>query len=107
VQDSPIVLIVDDEPIVRDVTQRMLQLAGYSTLTTADGVEALDLCTSSARPIDLLLTDIKMPRMNAADLAHCLAEHKPGMPIMFMTGNASDSEAREYFPPSRDWMGTQ
>jgi CheY-like chemotaxis protein len=72
----------------------MLQLAGYSTLTAADGVEALDLCTSSTHPIDLLLTDIKMPRMNGADLAYCLAEHRPGMPIMFMTGNASESEVK-------------
>ncbi len=94
--DTPkTVLVVDDEPIVLGIARKALERAGFSVVTAENGQSALDLCTGLERSIDLLLTDIKMPRMNGVELARCIADHKPGVPILFMTGNASDSEAKE------------
>lgn len=83
-----VVLLAEDEPLVRDVTARLLRSFGYAVLEAEDGAAALALAASYPGPIDLLLTDIVMPHLDGTALAARLAEQRPAMPVVFMSGYA-------------------
>lgn len=67
------ILVIEDEPLVREVLQITLQRSGFRVLMAGGGDEALDVCESSTEPIDLVLTDIVMPGTSGTDLAAYLA----------------------------------
>ncbi|HEU4587628.1 MAG TPA: PAS domain S-box protein [Gemmatimonadales bacterium] len=81
-----VALIAEDDALVRDMTARVLTEAGYTTLVAENGQVALDLVHRHAGRIDLIVTDIGMPEMNGYELARCLREQYPGVPVLFMTG---------------------
>ena len=88
------VLLVEDEPAVRQVTRAVLEIGGYRVLE-ADGPAAAEHIASNVEiAIDLLLTDVVMPGMNGAELARRLRELRPELVTLFMTGYA-DSEIRQ------------
>jgi len=80
------VLVVEDEPPVREVLSRTLAEAGYDVLQASNGLEALDLVARRARPVDAVITDLRMPGMGGRELAARLAERVPAPPILFMSG---------------------
>jgi CheY-like chemotaxis protein len=88
------VLVVDDEPVVARYAQTVLERAGYTVMTAFDGQDALQYCQRHDGAIDVLLTDIQMPRLNGLQLAQCLVDHKLNVPVLFMTGYKSDSELK-------------
>ena len=83
---SETILVVEDEPIVRDLTIRILKSLGYRVLDAANGREALDLIAKYTQPIHLVLTDVVMPQMGGPELAEKLAEIKPKVRILFTSG---------------------
>lgn len=85
-----VILLVDDEPLVRNVVQMSLTHAGYHVLTASDGAEALDLSRSYPGTIDLVLSDVKMPNMTGTELAAAIVNERVGIPILLMTGKASE-----------------
>ena len=89
------VLVVDDEPVIARYAQTVLERAGYNVMTAVDGEDALHFCQRHEGAIDLLLTDIQMPRLDGLQLARCLVEHKLNVPVLFMTGYKSDSELKD------------
>src|SRR5262245_36409653 len=80
------VLIVDDEPLVRDLLSRILERDGYSVLTAADGQQALQLASEHGDAIDLLVSDIQMPGMTGIELAKQLNRFLPNLPVLLMSG---------------------
>jgi len=86
VLNQPVILLVEDELIVREVTREVLQHAGYSVLESSSPGEALHLAGKHQGRIDLLLTDVVMPEMNGADLAHRLQNLQPDLITVFMSG---------------------
>jgi CheY-like chemotaxis protein len=80
------VLVVEDEPAVRDLAQRLLAAAGYDVLVAADGPEALRVVAGSDPPVDLVLTDLIMPGMSGRDLARHLRTLQPSPRVVFMSG---------------------
>jgi two-component system, cell cycle sensor histidine kinase and response regulator CckA len=78
------ILVVDDEPALLEVTGRILRKNGYSTLQARTYEQALSL--ASSRDFQLLLTDSIMPGMTGATLAERIAEMKPGMRVLHMSG---------------------
>ena len=72
------ILVVDDEPSVRHVVQRMLTYVGYSVLEAPNTEQAMILAERHISEIDLLVTDVVMPDMNGFDLADCRLY--PGLP---------------------------
>jgi CheY-like chemotaxis protein len=81
------VLLVEDEPAVRALAARMLRRQGYTVLEAANGVEALDLVRRhTGTPIDLLLTDMVMPKMDGYTLAENLRRDYPSIRVLFMSG---------------------
>jgi signal transduction histidine kinase/ActR/RegA family two-component response regulator len=80
------VLLVEDEAGVRSLAREVLDRAGYRVLEATDGEEALALCRRGSGPIDLLITDVVMPRMSGSTLARRLAPLCPGMKVLFISG---------------------
>jgi two-component system, cell cycle sensor histidine kinase and response regulator CckA len=79
------VLVVDDEEAIRAFVTRVLEQAGCTVVTAADGVQAL-ATASTAKDIDLLLTDLMMPNMNGDELARRLRASEPDLPVLYLTG---------------------
>ena len=84
------VLVVDDEEAVRRLACRMLTWTGYQALEARHGREALATIEEHVGPIHLVLTDIKMPGMNGRELGRQVEDRWPGMPILYMSGFASE-----------------
>jgi two-component system cell cycle sensor histidine kinase/response regulator CckA len=84
------VLLVEDESGVRHLVSRMLRSSGYTVLEASDGAEALDLCRTHDGPIDLLLTDVVMPKMYGQELARQVRELLPGLKVLYMSGYSED-----------------
>jgi len=80
------ILAVEDEEPVRRIVHRVLTGAGYTVLLAADGHEALELFTERYEGIDLVLTDVVMPRMKGTELAERIDAIRPDTPILFMSG---------------------
>jgi PAS domain S-box-containing protein len=87
------VLVVEDEPAVRAMLSRTLAEAGYRVLEAGDGRGALDLLDAEPGQIDLVLTDVVMPRMSGPTLAAELRARCPGIPVIFISGYASEERA--------------
>jgi two-component system cell cycle sensor histidine kinase/response regulator CckA len=81
------VLVVEDEESLRTAIRRLLQDEGYTVLDAANGAMALELLNrTGGRPVDLVLTDLRMPVMDGRQLAAALARVRPSLPIIFMSG---------------------
>ncbi len=76
------ILLAEDDPAVRELTERILCTAGYQVLVAADGREAMSLAWEHPT-VDLLLTDAIMPGMNGQQLADRLTVLIPGLPVLF------------------------
>jgi PAS domain S-box-containing protein len=88
------ILLVEDDKLVRGLARKLLVRAGYHVLEAESASEALALSERHASPIDLLLTDVVMPRMGGRQLADKLLEGRPGTKVMFMSGYTDDSIIR-------------
>ena len=85
------VLLVEDEAAVRRVVRRILVSAGYSVVEAEDGAAAIELSSQFQGDIDLLVTDVVMPRMGGPQLARKLWEQRPGLAAVFLSGYARDT----------------
>jgi two-component system, cell cycle sensor histidine kinase and response regulator CckA len=85
----PLILVVDDERAVCDLTGSMLELHGYSVLRASSGEEALELFDTYSDRITLLVIDIVMPRMSGPIVAQQLRVIRPQLPVLFVSGLVS------------------
>jgi PAS domain S-box-containing protein len=81
-----VVLLVEDDPLVRAMAARGLVDAGYTVLEASHGRAALELVRSHGGRLDVLITDIGMPEMDGYELGRRLHEERPELPILFMSG---------------------
>jgi CheY-like chemotaxis protein len=88
------ILVVDDAEPIRKMVCSMLSFSGYNCLEAADGHEALAILRDSSGSVNLVLTDIVMPGMGGPELARHLAELRPELPIVFMSGYSDDPVVR-------------
>jgi len=88
---SETILIVEDEPVVRGLVLEILQRQGYRVLEAQDAAAARRICEGHAGTIDLLLTDVVMPRMNGRELAEALLGQRPAMRVLYMSGYTDDA----------------
>jgi CheY-like chemotaxis protein len=88
------ILLVEDNPGVRKTMAMTLQALGYTVTVACDGMEALEL-VSAGLVVDLVLTDLSMPRLGGAAMAKRLAKRLANLPVMFMSGNLDVDELRE------------
>jgi two-component system, cell cycle sensor histidine kinase and response regulator CckA len=88
------ILLVEDEPAVRQLALRILQRADYDVIAASSGEEAIELAHRADPPIDLLLTDVVMPGMGGPELAQQLTDRLPGLKVLFMSGYTADASIR-------------
>ena len=93
-----VILLAEDEPVVRNLVATMLLKERYAVLSANDGAEALDISNAFADPIHLLLTDVEMPRMNGLDLTHAIRRNRPGIKVVIMSGNTTHTIRTENRP---------
>ena len=84
------ILLVEDEPVVRQVARRILTTYGYTVLEAGSGPEALQVLEDSPVPVHLALTDVVMPGMNGRELARELSARRPEMKVLYMSGYAGN-----------------
>jgi two-component system, cell cycle sensor histidine kinase and response regulator CckA len=89
------VLLAEDEPAVRQLARRVLTRAGYTVLEAEDGVAALETAGQARPAVDLLLTDLIMPRMGGRELARRLREERPTLCVLYMSGYADTDRELE------------
>jgi two-component system cell cycle sensor histidine kinase/response regulator CckA len=85
------VMLVEDEDPVRIFGARALRNKGYTVIEAKSGEEALEMIRSAADVIDLLITDVVMPRMDGPGLVREVRETHPGMKVIFISGYTEDS----------------
>src|SRR5690242_4349664 len=95
------ILVVDDEETVRTYVQKVLSIRGYQVIGAHDGIDALDQITRLGTAVDLLLTDVRMPRMDGSELAQRLAALYPQTPVIYMSGYPFDLDAERKRNPAR------
>jgi signal transduction histidine kinase/CheY-like chemotaxis protein len=93
-RQSAIVLVVDDDSTVREVTSSMLKDLGYIVLEVGSGGAALDLLDRQA-DIDLVLLDLAMPGMSGVEVARQVQQKHPSLPILFVTGYADKAALKD------------
>jgi PAS domain S-box-containing protein len=86
-QEWATILVVDDDPAVREVAVSSLESLGYRTLAAANGLAALDVLARDRR-VDLLVVDVAMPGMNGVEFIRRAREQRPGLPAVLVTGYA-------------------
>jgi CheY-like chemotaxis protein len=84
------ILLVEDEPSLRELTREILEAQGYQVLEAGGGAEALALLAAHRGPLDLLITDVIMPGLSGRRLVEQVAAHHPRLPVLYMSGYTAD-----------------
>ncbi|MGA9769106.1 MAG: CHASE3 domain-containing protein [Blastocatellia bacterium] len=79
-------LLVEDDEQVRNLARMALETSGYIVLEAADGAEALEKSMEYNAMIELMVTDVIMPRMSGRELAEKMSQQRPGMKVLYMSG---------------------
>jgi two-component system response regulator MprA len=79
----PTVLVVEDEPVIRELMAILLEDEGYAVRQAVDGLQALEMLEQHG--IDLILSDVKMPRLDGASLVHRLRSRGDAIPVVLMS----------------------
>ncbi|HUR93704.1 MAG TPA: ATP-binding protein [Gemmatimonadales bacterium] len=99
------ILVVEDEEMVRMMARRALEEYGYEVVEAADGRTAIDLLSTTSRPVDLVLSDIVMPGLSGHELAAAIAETAPDACILYMSGyTGSDVIRKQLIDPSAPFI---
>jgi CheY-like chemotaxis protein len=88
------VLLVEDEALLRRLVRAVLEEHGYDVIEAASGEEALELSRRYPGRIDLVLSDVLMPRMHGTELVPRLLARRPGMRVLFMSASLGDVSSR-------------
>jgi PAS domain S-box-containing protein len=96
------VLLVDDDPLVREALAAQLEAAGYAVLPAAHGGEALDRLAADEEVVDLLVSDLAMPGMPGPAVIEAARRLRPGLPAILLTGYAGDALMRAAGAAPRD-----
>ena len=88
------ILLVEDEPMVRELAHEFLEEYGYRVLTAANGREGLKVCEDFQEPIDLIITDVIMPQMSGRELAERARTLRPETRVLYMSGFTDDAVVR-------------
>jgi two-component system, cell cycle sensor histidine kinase and response regulator CckA len=91
---AEVVLLVDDEPAIRQLARAALKASGYRTLEARSADEAVRTSDDYPGRIDLLLTDVVMPRWSGGTLGTVLSARRPDMKVLLMSGYPDDPAVR-------------
>jgi CheY-like chemotaxis protein len=92
---SEVILLVEDEDILRVLARKILEASGYLVYEACNGREGLALCEAHEGPIDLLVSDVVMPELSGRELAEAARKLRPDLKVMFMSGHTQDVVLKE------------
>ena len=95
----PVVLVVDDEPTVLDLMARTLVEAGYAVHTATHGQEALAVAVALTKPLDLVVTDMRMDPIGGPELAELMFAQGLASRFLFVSGYGPAADYNEQFGP--------
>ena len=90
-EGSETVLLVEDEHAVRELACRFLEMRGYRVLGAANGREALRISRKHSGPIQIMVTDVVMPKMSGREVALQLASERPEMKVLYISGHTEEA----------------
>ena len=93
--DKPTILFADDEFVVRVSVGTILRREGFDVLDAVDGADALSQLVTRGAPVDLLLTDIRMPQMDGIELARRVCKIYPATPVLYISAYPFSLERQE------------
>jgi signal transduction histidine kinase/ActR/RegA family two-component response regulator len=88
------ILLVEDEEAVRSLARRALEVKGYNVMEAGDGVAALTVCQRCLRSIDIVVTDVVMPRLSGVDLVNRLRTVRPQLKVLYVSGYTDSTVVR-------------
>ena len=97
---TPVVLLVDDEDTVRFTARRQLWAKGFAVIEACDGKEALEVLDTQGINVDVILSDISMPRVNGIELSNLLLQRSPGWPLLLASADAQGALSKYGTPPT-------
>ena len=102
-----LIMIVDDEESLRLVLRAVLRAHGFRVLVASTGDQAVQICRRIRRPIALMITDLQLPGFSGFEVADKVAQLRPRMPVLFISGGFrdQDSRIREHLGPGREFLG--
>src|SRR4051812_46481216 len=93
--EQTVILLADDNPVLRNLIQLRLVKEGYAVLTASDGQEAVEILDTFKDPIHLLVSDVQMPRMDGWTLAETVRRQRPDTKIIVISGAMATTILRE------------
>jgi two-component system cell cycle sensor histidine kinase/response regulator CckA len=93
---SETILLAEDQPDLRRLIAKSLQQAGYRVFAAEDGLKALEISRGYGAQLDLLITDMKMPRMDGEQLVEALRLERPGIRVLYMSGLATAAPSESF-----------
>jgi two-component system, cell cycle sensor histidine kinase and response regulator CckA len=94
ISGSGTVLLVEDDPLVREMALQMLDEIGYTVVQAENPRDAIEICKKGEVPIDIILTDVVMPGMNGKEMVDNIESFRPSLKVLFMSGYTSDLVAQ-------------
>jgi len=85
------ILLVEDEPDIRDLVAEVLRASGYTVLEAQDGEDALRVVEQYREPLHLVLTDVMMPKLGGRDLVTRLLARHPHLGVVYMSGYTAEA----------------
>jgi len=96
VADAALVLLVEDEIDLREIIGLLLVMRGYRVLTAGDGVEALKLFREYGRTLSVVLTDLRLPRLNGLPMLRAIRKVDPNIPFVVVSGTIADWPPKQF-----------
>jgi len=97
------ILVVEDEALIRDFLNIVLKRMGHVVLEARDGAEGLTVSRNFNGRIDLVISDVRMPKVDGPTMVRLLQAKRPGMKVLLISGNSADSRKNflhKPFPPA-------
>ena len=98
------VLLVEDDPSVRDLVAQLLGEGGYRVVVAEDGARGLAVADEQGGDIDLVVSDVKLPWVSGPELAGMLREGRPDLPVVFISGHVGDEPNIDVLQGSPTWF---
>ena len=89
------ILLVEDDAAVRELTNEILKMSGYTVIAAENGPQALEICEHLEEHIDLMVTDLVMPQMGGRELAKILTDKIPELRVLYMSGYTTSTSLQQ------------
>jgi CheY-like chemotaxis protein len=88
--EKAVILVVEDEPSIRELMKTCLEFEGFDVITAANGLDGLQRYKENKDNVQVVVTDLEMPKMNGSDMIHQIFQMTPDMKVVVASGRAGE-----------------